>query len=329
MTREQAALILFNYLKRDYTLTASDELLNKAPDKASVSSWALEAMKWATGAALMRGDGGGALRPRYSATRAEIATIFKRFIEIKDDLEANKPDGPLDCDHVWETTETKRVNVFSEENVETWVLMKDMNPMSTCNGCGMDTYQWYVDNRDNYKTVADATTALSFLADETGCPAGHVALNNFHDLDQVIPIIETKTYAAELPVRKKCTLCGTTKHWSIEDISNRNIWIEHTKEVVVCEAWDEELYIDEDSTKLDENYNEIPVPAGSLIDTIHPPRYVNNEVEYLENINTDEKIYVTVSSCKHPAFEYVSSSSDRLHCANCHVLLPSRSELFQ
>ena len=112
VTREQAALILFNYLKRDYTLTVSDELLNKAPDKASISSWALEAMKWATSAALMRGDGGGALRPRYSATRAEIATIFKRFIEIKDDLEANKPDGPLDCDHVWETTETKRVNVF-------------------------------------------------------------------------------------------------------------------------------------------------------------------------------------------------------------------------
>lgn len=269
VTREQAALILFNYLKRDYTLTVSDEFLNKAPDKASVSSWALEAMKWATGAALMRGDANGTLRPRYSATRAKIATIFKRFIEIKEDLEANKPDGPLGCDHVWETTETKRVNVFSED-VEDWVLVKDIRPMSICNGCGLDIYQWYVDNRDNYKTVADATTALSFLADETGCPAGHVALNNFHDLDQVIPIIETKTYAAELPVMKKCTLCGTTKPWSIEDISNRNIWIEHTKEVVVCETWDEELYIDEDSTKLDENYNEIPVPAGSLIDTILP-----------------------------------------------------------
>ncbi|WP_217957189.1 S-layer homology domain-containing protein [Acutalibacter muris] len=329
VTREQAALILFNYLKRDYTLTASDELLNKAPDKASVSSWALEAMKWATGAALMRGDGGGALRPRYSATRAEIATIFKRFIEIKDDLEANKPDTPLGCDHVWETTETKRVNVFSEENVETWVLMKDMNPMSTCNGCGMDTYQWCVDNRDNYKTVADATTALSFLADETGCPAGHVALNNFHDLDQVIPIIETKTYAAELPVRKKCTLCGTTKHWSIEDISNRNIWIEHTKEVVVCEAWDEELYIKEDSYKYDENNHEIFVPAGSLIDTIHHPRYINNEVEYLENINTGEKIYVEVSSCKHPKFDRNYNDERGNCCVECNARVLSINELFQ
>lgn len=120
-------------------------------------------MKWATGAALMRGDGGGALRPRYSATRAKIATIFKRFIEIKDDLEANKPDGPLDCDHVWETTETKRVNVFSED-VEDWVLVKDIRPMSICNGCGLDIYQWYVDNRDNYTPpeTADAFIRAAF-----------------------------------------------------------------------------------------------------------------------------------------------------------------------
>ena len=302
VTREQAALILFNYLKRDYTLTVSDELLNKAPDKASVSSWALEAMKWATSAALMRGDANGTLRPRYSATRAEIATIFKRFIEIKEDLEANKPDGPLDCDHVWETTETAMVDVVVHEDEENWIYMKDVNSMSICNGCDLDIYQWYVDNRDKYETLAEAEEALSFLGDETGCPCGHMSTNNFHNLDQVAPIIETKTYAAELPVRKKCTLCGTTKPWSIEDISNRNIWIEHTKEVVVHEAWDEELYIDEDSYKYDEDNNEIFVPAGSLIDTIHHPRRTNTEIEYFENIKTGEKIYVEVSSCKHPKF---------------------------
>ncbi len=329
VTREQAALILFNYLKRDYTLTVSDELLNKAPDKASVSSWALEAMKWATGAALMRGDANGTLRPRYSATRAEIATIFKRFIEIKDDLEANKPDVPTTCDHVWETTETAMVDVVTHVDEENWVYAKDINSMTICNGCGMDIYQWYVDNRNKYETAAEAGTALSFLGDETGCPCGHGATNNFHNVNQVAPIIETKTYAAELPVRKKCTLCGTTKPWSIDDISNRNIWIEHTKEVVVREAWDEELYIDEDSVKLDENYNEIPIPAGSLIDTLHHPRYVNNEVEYLENINTGEKIYVTVSSCKHPRFDNLYSSDGRIRCVECDVLRPSPSELYQ
>ena len=162
------------------------------------------------------------------------------------------------------------VDVVTHENEENWVYAEGVDSMTTCNGCGMDIGQWYIDNRYNYETAADASTALSFFGDETGCPCGHGSTTNAKKLNQVAPIIETKTYAAELPVRKKCTLCGTTKPWSIEDISNRDIWIEHTKEVVVCEAWDEELYIDEDSTKLDENYNEIPVPAGSLIDTILP-----------------------------------------------------------
>ncbi len=322
VTCEQAALILFNYLKRDYTLTVSDELLNKA----SFSSWALEAMKWATGAALMRGDANGALRPRYSATCAEIATIFKRFIEIKDDLEANKPDGPLGCDHVWEMTETKRVNVFSED-VEDWVLVKDIRPMSICNGCGLDIYQWYVDNRDNYKTASEAEEALNINGTMKGC--GHGSTRNSRTVDQTVTIKETKTYAAELPVMKKCTLCGTTKPWSIDDISNRNIWIEHTKEVVVHEAWDEELYIKEDSYKYDENNHEIFVPAGSLIDTIHHPRYINNEVEYLENINTGEKIYVEVSSCKHPKFDRNYNDERGNCCVECNAHVLSINELFQ
>lgn len=98
-------------------------------------------MKWATSAALMRGDANGTLRPRYSATRAEIATIFKRFIEIKEDLEANKPDTPLGCDHVWETTETAMVDVVVHEDEENWIYMKDVNSMSICNGCDLDIYR--------------------------------------------------------------------------------------------------------------------------------------------------------------------------------------------
>ena len=330
VTREQAALILFNYLKRNYTLTGSDEFLNKAPDKANVSSWALEAMKWATSAALMRGDGGGTLRPRYSATRAEIAAIFKRFIEIKDDLEANKPDTPLGCDHVWETTETAMVDVVEHKNEENYVFMKGVDSMSICNGCGTDTYQWFVDNRYNYKTAADAGDALSFLADETGCPGGHNSTNNAHDIDQVIPITETKTYAAELPVEEICTLCGTP-HDCVNSQLCRSIfqsddWVEHTKEVVVREAWDEELYIDEDSEKFDEYGNATFVPAGSLIDTIHHPRYVNNEVDYLENIKTGERIYVTVSSCKHPNHDYKGSIP---YCPDCGATALSIKELFQ
>lgn len=169
----------------------------------------------------------------------------------------------------------------------------------------------------------------AFLAMKQVVPADTWQLITFIILIKSHPIIETKTYAAELPVRKKCTLCGTTKPWSIEDISNRNIWIEHTKEVVVHEAWDEEFYIDEDSYKYDEDNNEIFVPAGSLIDTIHHPRRTNTEVEYLENINTGEKIYVEVSSCKHSNFKIDYKINDRLRCVDCGICYPSINELFE
>ena len=219
------------------------------------------------------------------------------------------------------------VDVVVHENEENYVFLKDVNSMSICNGCGMDIGQWYIDNRDNYETAAEAEEALNINGTMKGC--GHGSTRNSRTVDQTVTIKETKTYAAELPVRKKCTLCGTTKPWSIDDISNRNIWIEHTKEVVVREAWDEELYIDEDSEKFDEYGNATFVPAGSLIDTIHHPRYINNEVEYLENINTDEKIHVTVSSCKHPRFECTNPSSYKLYCVNCPIVQPSTDELFQ
>ncbi len=144
-----------------------------------------------------------------------------------------------------------------------------------------------------------------------------------------MPIKETKTYAAELPVMKKCTLCGTTKPWSIDDISNENIWARHTKEVVVCEAWDEELYVKQDSEKFDESGNATFVPAGFLIDTIHHPRRTNSEIDYLENVETGEKIYVTMSNCRHPKFkiDLVTSNGDTL-CVNCNVKLPTINDLY-
>ena len=235
---------------------------------------------------------------------------------------------PTTCDHVWETTETAMVDVYSKE-VENWVLVKDINPMSICNGCGLDIRQWHVDNHNNYATMAEAVEALSLLGDRTGCPAGHGSTRNSRTTDEVIPVKEIKTYAAELPVMKKCTLCGTTKPWSIDDISNRNIWIEHTKEVVVREAWDEKLYNKDDSYKFDEDGNETFVPAGSLIDTIHHPRRTNTEIEYFENIKTGEKIYVEISSCKHTKCKVdFANAAGKIMCIECNMYFPTLGDLY-
>ena len=52
-----------------------------APDAASVSSWAGDAMVWAMNIGLIEGDENGAVTPTATATRAQAAAIFMRYIE--------------------------------------------------------------------------------------------------------------------------------------------------------------------------------------------------------------------------------------------------------
>ena len=321
VTREQAAVILFNYLKKDYTLTIDSKFLDNAPDKVNVSSWAVEAMQWATSAALMRGDANGTLRPRYSATRAEIATIFKRFIEIKEDLDANKPDVPTTCDHEWEVTKTENVTVFTE-TVREWAHADALN-IVMCNGCNMNIQQWAYDNADKYSSLEALNTAMSNLGWETGCPQEHVG-NYGGDLELPLtfPTMSKKIYKADMPSEETCTKCNAVRDCVstriINSISDENVWERHTKEVLISEEWDEPLYTNTDSY----NYNTgTPIPAGTLIDTIHHPRRVNNEIEYFENVETHEKIYVEMTGCRHPEWEEDYSSGnlgpDFSYCTTC------------
>ncbi len=317
VTREQAALILFNYLKKDYTLTVSDKFLNNAPDKSNVSSWAVEAMKWATSAALMRGDTDGSLRPRYSATRAEIATIFKRFIEIKTDLDNDKPDVSTTCDHVWETTEYEKVEVL-RETVKEWAYADGLNLTAECNGCNMNLMQWHIDHAHEYNNMAELQADLRTIGFNTGCPQRH---NGNHNTDNglplTFPVTSEKVYVAELPVKEVCTLCNRTRECvntkTCNDPSDESVWARHTKDVIISEAWDEELRI--------VGANWLGQPAGTLIDTIHHPEYSNPEIEYFENVETGEKIYVEMTGCRHTkwAADYSSGSlgPDFFYCTHC------------
>ena len=75
------ALILANYIKfMGFELPAGKvEAFN---DEAEISSWALEAVRMIQAAGIINGKGGGIYDPKGIATRAEIAAIFARFIEI-------------------------------------------------------------------------------------------------------------------------------------------------------------------------------------------------------------------------------------------------------
>lgn len=320
VTREQAALILFNYLKRDYTLTIDSKFLDNAPDKVNVSSWAVEAMQWATSAALMRGDANGTLRPRYSATRAEIATIFKRFIEIKTDLENNKPDVPTTCDHEWEVTKTENVTLLTE-TVREWAHADALDAIA-CNGCNMNVAQWIYDNADKYSNNEELAEAMDELGWKT-CPDTHGGNHSTDNgLPLTFPVMSEKIYKADMPSEETCTKCNAVRACVstriINSISDETVWERHTKEVLISEAWDEPLYAIIDGYNYTTN---TPIHIGDHIDTIHHPRRANNEIEYFENVETHERIYVEMTGCRHPEWEDDYSSGnlgpDFSYCTSC------------
>ena len=81
VTREQLAVIFYNYAKfKGYDTTASGDL-SGFTDAGDLSPWAQEAMKWAVGSGVMSGKGNGILDPKGTATRAEIAAMLQNFIE--------------------------------------------------------------------------------------------------------------------------------------------------------------------------------------------------------------------------------------------------------
>lgn len=82
VTREQMAVIIFNYVRAIGGDTSGGDL-SAFPDGGSVSPWAREAMCWATAHGIINGSD-GYLLPRNTATRAQVAQIVKNCIENLD-----------------------------------------------------------------------------------------------------------------------------------------------------------------------------------------------------------------------------------------------------
>lgn len=81
ITREQMAVILYNYaVYRGYAVSATNDL-SAFSDASSVSSWALAQTKWAVAKGLITGMTTITLEPQGAATRAQVATILTRFVK--------------------------------------------------------------------------------------------------------------------------------------------------------------------------------------------------------------------------------------------------------
>lgn len=82
ITREQMATILWRYAKyKGMDVSAGDEsVFATYRDSANISSWAVDAMKWACGVGLINGSD-GSLLPGSTADRAQTAVILMRFLK--------------------------------------------------------------------------------------------------------------------------------------------------------------------------------------------------------------------------------------------------------
>lgn len=81
LTREQSAVILYNYAKYKGFPVPSNYDLSNYYDASSVSSFATTAIKWAVGNGVIKGTESHMLTPQGATTRAQIATILMNFCE--------------------------------------------------------------------------------------------------------------------------------------------------------------------------------------------------------------------------------------------------------
>ena len=82
VTRQQLALILYNYAKeKDYDTTGGGIALREYSDYDAIADWAVTGLGWAVEHGLISGMGDGVLAPTGGATRAQVAQIFMNFCE--------------------------------------------------------------------------------------------------------------------------------------------------------------------------------------------------------------------------------------------------------
>lgn len=82
LTREQLITVLFRYIKiNDIKIPLIFEEKDFI-DEENISSWAREAFLFMQRCGVIKGDDKNRLNPKEKATRAEVASVLKRFIEL-------------------------------------------------------------------------------------------------------------------------------------------------------------------------------------------------------------------------------------------------------
>ncbi|MEE1071971.1 MAG: S-layer homology domain-containing protein, partial [Cellulosilyticum sp.] len=82
ITREQLVVMLYKYARAvSNNFEEYQEEISQFKDAKSVSNWSKDAMEWAVGAKILKGDTNNQLKPKANITRGEVAVILKRFCD--------------------------------------------------------------------------------------------------------------------------------------------------------------------------------------------------------------------------------------------------------
>ena len=81
LTREQLALVLQQYAKRQGLDVAEGKSLSGFADGAGVSEWGRTAMEWAVSTGLLSGYENNTLRPANGIKRCELAAVLRTFCQ--------------------------------------------------------------------------------------------------------------------------------------------------------------------------------------------------------------------------------------------------------
>ena len=82
VTRQEMAVIMANYAKAmGYTVPKTREAVTFA-DNGSIGSWAKDAVKAMQMAGILNGKDGNRFDPQGTATRAEVAAVLHRYVEL-------------------------------------------------------------------------------------------------------------------------------------------------------------------------------------------------------------------------------------------------------
>ncbi|MEE0785382.1 MAG: S-layer homology domain-containing protein, partial [Oscillospiraceae bacterium] len=91
ITREQMVAILFRYANLQGYDTSARNTLAQFRDRSRVSSYALDAFRWAVAIGIVSGTNRTTLSPTGTATRSQVASILMRFLNRYDDDPSNDP----------------------------------------------------------------------------------------------------------------------------------------------------------------------------------------------------------------------------------------------